>query len=258
MKGYVEHRLFGGQVDFGDPLVLQMLGEPAAQETILGVLRQAVDGLTLVGAQAVGDPKPLRLSPTRPFLWSRETAVADKSIFAAQPCDSGLEVRMCGFLDRCPDVEAFAKLAPEVRFSLEYRAEGGRLAYYYPDFVVRMTTGEHLVLETKGMADLDVPHKDERASRWAVDATVETGTRWRYLRVDEDVFDRYGSGLTTLGGLIDLVYEVRRQAYRESRPAPRQRSREEVVAALARIRQKTRGVGGVDDEIRRYRDDPSD
>ena len=89
-----------------------------------------------------------------------------------------------------------------------------------------------------------------------MDATVETGTRWRYLRVDEEVFDQHAPRLTTLDQLIDLVYEVRRQAYLRTRTAPRQRGREEVVEALARIREKTRGVTGVDEEIRRQRDEP--
>jgi hypothetical protein len=61
---------------------------------------------------------------------------------------------------------------------------GGRLAYYYPDFVVRLSGGDHVVVETKGLADVDVPHKDERASRWALDATAASGVRWSYLRVD--------------------------------------------------------------------------
>jgi len=238
VKGYVEIRVFGGPVDFGDPLVLQMLGEPVVQETVLGALREAVDAVTLVGAHAVGDTKPIRLSATRPFLWSRDTAVAVKSVFPLQPCDSGFEVVFCGFLDRCPDVEAFAKLAQEVRFSLEFRAERGRLAYYYPDFVVRLGTGEHLVVETKGRADLDVPRKDERATRWAVDATVASGTRWRYLRVDQEVFDEHAARLTSMHALVDLVYEMRRQEYLVDRPPPRKRTREELLALMADIRER--------------------
>ncbi|HZI96880.1 MAG TPA: DEAD/DEAH box helicase family protein [Actinomycetales bacterium] len=257
VRGYVEQRTFGGPVDFDDPLVLQMLAEPVVRETVLGALREAVDAVTLVSQQASGEAKPLLLSRTRPFLWSRETARAARSVFSAQPCDSGFEVQFSGFADRCDDVEAFAKLAQEVRFSLEYRAEGGRLAYYYPDFVVRLTTGEHLVVETKGLADLDVPRKDERAVRWAVDASIVSGRRWRYLRVDQEVFDAHVTRLTSMQALVDLVAEVRRQAYLAGQPAPRRRTREELLAVMDDVRRRTRGMDiDVDADIRRLREDP--
>jgi type III restriction enzyme len=256
VRGYIERRLFGRVVSMGESRVLASLRVPAVQEIVLSVLREAIDERTLVGTTASSEPKPLILSRTRPFLWSREKAKAEKSVFSAQPCDSGFEVQFCGFLDRCPDVNAFAKLAREVRFSLEYRAEGGRLAYYYPDFVVRLDNGDCLVVETKGLADLDVPHKDQRASRWAVDATVVSGMKWSYVRVDEGLFDRYARDLRSMRQLIDLIFEQRRTSYLESRQAPRRRSREEVLALMSRVRDKTRGVTGVDDELRRLRDDP--
>ncbi|QQQ75487.1 DEAD/DEAH box helicase family protein [Saccharothrix sp. 6-C] len=255
VKGYIEERIFGRQVNLADPQVLATLREPAVQEIILTALRQAVDERTLTSSAAVGEPKPLLLSRTRPFLWSREIAVADKSIFSAQPCDSGFEVQFCGFLDRSQDVAAFAKLAREVRFSLEYRAEGGRLAYYYPDFVVRLTSGACLVVETKGLADLDVPHKDERAVRWASDATAASGVQWSYLRVDESLFARYARDLRSMEQLADLVYEHRRAEYLRSRPAGRKRSREELLSLMSQVSDKTRGVTGVDEEIRRLRDE---
>jgi len=257
VKGYVERRLFGGPVDFADPLVLQALEEPANQETVLAVLRQAVDDATLQRDDVVAtDVKELRLSSTRPFLWSGDTATVTKSVFSLQPCDSGLEVSFCGFLDRCPDVEAFAKLAREVRFSLEYRAEGGRLAYYYPDFVVRLSGGAHLLVETKGLADLDVPHKDERATRWSVDATVASGVRWNYLRVDEEPFRAHETSLTTAGALVDMVYaRIRERVLAEVDTGPRQpRTREQILAGMEEIRRKMVGITGIDEELRRARD----
>lgn len=256
VRGYIEERAFGGPVDMADRLVLQTLREPAVQEAVLGALRQTIDEHTLVGTTPITEPKPLLLSSTRPFAWSRDIARVAKSVFTLQPCDSGFEVRFSEFLDRCSDVAAFAKLAPEVRFSMEYRAESGRLAYYYPDFVVRRDRGQCMVIETKGRADLDVPHKDERAHRWAVDATVASGTRWSYLRVDEELFDRHESSLATLQQLVDTVYEVRRQEHLRALPAPRKLSREDAFALMDRVREKTRGVTGVDEEISRLRDDP--
>lgn len=257
LKGYIEARLFGGPVDFGDPRVLQALAEPAVQETVIGVLRSAVDDATLGETRlALGDVKELPLTATRPFLWSGETATAAKSVFNLQPCDSGLEVRFCLALDRFPDVAAFAKLAREVRFSLEYRGESGRLAYYYPDFAVRLVSGDHLLVETKGRADLDVPHKDERAARWAVDASAATGVRWSFLRVDEELFDRHESAWSSAEQLVSAVYAARAERLLAETGASGAGGT--VGERLGRIRAKTAGVdvADVDAEVRRMRDEP--
>lgn len=259
VKGYLEGRAFGGPVDLADPLVLQSLEVPAVRETVLAVLRQAVDEATLQRDEVVvTEAKELLLSTTRPFLWSGETAVVSKSVFNLQPCDSGLEVSFCSFLERCPDVAAFAKLAREVRFSLEYRAEGGRLAYYYPDFVARLTGGEHLLVETKGLVDLDVPHKDERAARWAVDASVASGVRWTYLRVDETPFRTHEAALTTAAGLVDLVHARTREAVLaelDNPAAKAPRTREEALALQQDMARRLSGVTGADELLRDMRDD---
>jgi type III restriction enzyme len=259
VKGYLEKRAFGGPVGLADPLVLQSLEVPAVRETVLAVLRQAVDEATLQRDElVVTEAKELLLSTTRPFLWSGETATVSKSVFNLQPCDSGLEVSFCAFLERCSDVAAFAKLAREVRFSLEYRAEGGRLAYYYPDFVVRLAGGEHLLVETKGLADLDVPHKDERAARWAVDASVASGVRWTYLRVDETPFRTYEGALTTAAGLVDLVHARTREAVLAELNAPAAqapRTREEALALQQDMARRMSGVTGGDELLRGMRDD---
>lgn len=257
VNDWVEQRAFGGPVSFDDPLVLQALAEPTVQVQVLAVFRQALDEVTIdTRSSAVSEARALALSATRPFLWSRETAAAHRSIFSAQPCDSGLEVRMCGFLDRCDDVAAFAKLGREVRFSLDYRNADGRLAYYYPDFVVRMVDGIHLVLETKGLVDLDVPAKDARAQRWATEASAAAGVVWRYHRVDEEVFDSYAGRLGSLGGLLDVVRARAREALLAGLPAPRRRSREELVALMDATVAKTLGSTGADDSLRQLREDP--
>jgi len=257
VRGWVQTRAFGGPVDFGDPLVLQTLAEPAVQETVLGVVAAAVDEATVATSEAVQaeEGKQLLLSATRPFLWSGATATAERSVFSAQPCDSGLEVQFVGFLDRCSDVAAFAKLAREVRFSLDYRGDGGRLAYYYPDFVARLVTGEHLLLETKGLVDVSVAAKDARATRWAIDATGLSGTPWSYVRIDEGLFQAQASQIASLAALVDAAHARRREQVLAAMPDLPRQSQDEIVARMHRMSEQLRGVTGVDEEIRRGRDD---
>lgn len=255
VKGYLEERAFDGPVDVGDPLVLQALREPAARQQVIAPLEAAILERTLTTALQETPVKPLLLSRTRPFLWSHQSVVVGKSVFSRQPCDSGLEMRFCEFLDRASDVESFAKLAPPARFSLEYRAEGGRLAYYYPDFVVRGIDGSHWLLETKGLVDPTVPLKDERATRWATEATSLTGTRWTYLRIDQAPFEENIAALGTLVQLVDLVREVRRSELLGSLPAPRRRERTEILEAMRRVEDGMRGVTGIDEAVNRFRND---
>lgn len=53
-----------------------------------------------------------------------------------------------------------------------------------------------------------------------------------------------------------MIFETRRQEYLRKRRPPRARSRAEVLALMDRIREKTRGVTGVDEEIARIREEP--
>ena len=57
-------------------------------------------------------------------------------------------------------------------------------------------------------------------------------------------------------GLVeDVVAEVRRQDYLRSQPEPRRRSREEILAAMAKAREAIPPFD-IEAEIRRLREDP--
>ena len=256
VRTYVERKAFGAPVDLDDSRVSRALAEPVAQESILGVLKHAVDEATLLDAAAVIERAPVAISTTRPFLWSKEVAVATRSVFPLQPCDSGLEVQMVGFLDRCSDVASFAKLAPAARVSMEYRNADGRLAFYFPDFLVRLDDDRHFLVETKGVVDLDVPEKDRRAAQWALDATLSAHVRWEYVRVDQDLFDEHSSRLSAFDGLVATVRaRERAKLLSEISPAGK-RTPKELLALMDEVRQRTRGSDiDVDAELRRQRDE---
>ena len=52
---------------------------------------------------------------------------------------------------------------------------------------VRAHTG---VIETKGREDIDVAHKDRAARIWCENASLLTGTAWRYLKVPQGEFTK--------------------------------------------------------------------
>lgn len=242
VRGYIEERAFDRTVNLHDPLVLYALAQPATQEIVVGTLRAAVDQATLQttdGVSAAG-VKARALSSTKPFLWSGELAVGAKSVFSRQACDSGLEVQVVGFLDRCPDIAAFAKLAPAMRVSMEYRSEQGGLAFYFPDFAVRDVAGDHYLVETKGLVDVAVAAKDQRAAQWCLDATMVTGVRWSYLRVDEDLFSRHAGAVSEFHELAAAVRAVRRADRLRALAASHPQSREEVLRLMRDVASRTR------------------
>ena len=44
-------------------------------------------------------------------------------------------------------------------------------------------------IETKGREDLDVSHKDRAARLWCENATLLTGTEWRYIKIPQKEFE---------------------------------------------------------------------
>ena len=56
-----------------------------------------------------------------------------------------------------------------VYFKLDYVNSGGDISNYYPDFLVKLTDGRIVVVETKGQEDLDVPLKIQRIRQWCED-----------------------------------------------------------------------------------------
>lgn len=61
----------------------------------------------------------------------------------------------------------------------------GNLRYYEPDFVAITTDSVHYLIETKGLEDVNVAHKDRAARLWCENATLLTGKPWAYLKVQQ-------------------------------------------------------------------------
>lgn len=103
-----------------------------------------------------------------------------KSHLSHAVVDSNLERKMCAVLDAHPAVEAWVKNhklyleIPYLYFGTTYR--------YRPDFIVRLTTGRHLIIEGKGEPTERDDAKATAARRWvdAVNAWGDLG-EWNHL-----------------------------------------------------------------------------
>jgi len=190
VKKYVVEKLFSEKVDLDDPRVLYKLSSPEVQEQLIRLFVEAFKDMTFVEREPEREDF-IKLSDTRPFVWSKMVYPANRSIFNYVPCDNDFEVDFAKFLDRAEDVIAFSKIVPKIGFFVEYRDSDGNLRLYYPDFVILSNNNERLIVETKGREDVDVKYKDKRIKLWCEDATKLTKSKWAFKRIDQEDFEKY-------------------------------------------------------------------
>jgi type III restriction enzyme len=190
VKRYVSEKLFTERVDLDDPRVLYKLSSPEVQQQLTSLFIEAFKEMTF-SEREPDKAGFIKLSDTKPFVWSKMVCSGNKCIFNYCPCDNNFEVEIAKFFDRAEDVVSFAKIVPKLGFFVEYRDSDGKLRLYYPDFVIKTDSGEHCIVEAKGREDIDVQYKDKRMKVWCEDATRLTNTKWSFTRIDQEDFERY-------------------------------------------------------------------
>ncbi len=193
VKAFVQNDLFDRVVDLEHPNTLRNLSELAATKTLLESFKKVINALTV---QDRGDAEirdTIKLRQTRPFVTKdQEYLVPKKSVFNRIIGDSHLELRFASFLEECSDVVSYAKNYMAVHFKLDYVNADGNISNYYPDFLVKLTDGRIVVVETKGQQDLDVPAKMERLRQWCEDINrIQADATYDFVYVDEKSFDKY-------------------------------------------------------------------
>ena len=193
VKGFVQNDLFGQPVEMELPNTLRNLSELAATKTVIETFKKAINDLTV---RDKGDAKirdTIKLRQTRPFVVKDQGyLMPKKSVFNRVIGDSHFELQFASFLDECADVASFAKNYLAVHFKLDYVNAGGDISNYYPDFLVKLTDGRVVVLETKGQEDLDVPLKTQRLRQWCEDVnSMQSEVEYDFVYVDEEGFGKY-------------------------------------------------------------------
>lgn len=193
VKVFVEHSLFGQQVDLEAPNTLRNLSELGPTKTVLEAFKKSINALTVRDKGDAEIRDTIKLRETRPFpAKDQGYLVPKKSVFNRIIGDSHLELEFASFLEEALDVEAFAKNYLAVRFKLDYVNATGDISNYYPDFLVRLSDGRVFVVETKGQEDLDVPFKMARLRQWCEDVNrAQPDTTFDFVFVDQASFDKY-------------------------------------------------------------------
>ncbi|MDM8544428.1 hypothetical protein QUF90_25410 [Desulfococcaceae bacterium HSG9] len=115
-----------------------------------------------------------------------------KSVFNGIIGDSHFELEFANFLEQCGDVISYAKNYLAVHFKLDYVNIGGDISNYYPDFLVKLSKGKVIVVETKGREDLDSPPKMARLKQWCEDinAAQLSEIAYDFVFVDDVDFEK--------------------------------------------------------------------
>lgn len=190
VREFLATRAFGKPVELEGQEMIHAISSNVAQYVTVDLFVKALRSL-VVEEQEPKLTASRRVSETPAFPYSRKHAFsASKTIFNLAACDNGFEERFARFLQAAPDVTAFAKLPPQFGFAIEYTDSAANLRYYEPDFVAVLADGSHRLIETKGLEDPNVAHKDQAARLWCENATQLTGARWHYLKVPQAGFEK--------------------------------------------------------------------
>ncbi len=193
VKAFVQDELFDRAVDLESPNTLRNLSELAATKMLIESFKKAINALTVQDKGNAEIRDTIKLRQTRPFVVKDQGyLVPKKSVFNRIIGDSQLELRFAGFLEDCSDVLSYAKNYLAVRFKLDYVNSDGDISNYYPDFLVKLTDGRIVVVETKGQEDLDVRLKVQRIRQWCEDINgLQSDVTYDFVYVGEEGFKKY-------------------------------------------------------------------
>lgn len=215
LESFLTEVLFGEKLTLYDPRLAGRLGEPDVREYVRAIFVPLIRERTTTREERRPEGPGRSVTAWKPFqvTHSQEHPAipATRTAFNLVTCHRGFEVGMSQFLDRAPDVAAFAKNAGPQALRVDYSTRQGQIAFYTPDFLVRLTDGSHLLVETKGRVDRDVPLKARAATAWC---QAVGKAKWRYLYVPQETFETFaGNSVEMLvracePALLDLLSEA--------------------------------------------------
>jgi len=189
IRDFFENKAFGRWVDLNDMVTVRAMSTQVASYVCIQEFSR------ILKQRSIADQVPELVAPARmlstcqPFPWSRKVYEANRCVFNMVPCDNDFEKSFARFLDHADDISAFAKLPQPFGFSIDYVDLGMNLRSYYPDFVALDSSGQHWLIETKGMESAEVSQKDAAAANWCENATTLTKISWRYVKVPQKGFE---------------------------------------------------------------------
>lgn len=170
VKEFIKYHLFDQELNLEDLNSLRNLSEIEATRTIIETFKKEINALTVLDKGEAEIREYIKISKIRPFVVRDQSYIVPrKSVFNKIIGDSHFELEFANCLDSCDDIISFAKNFSRINFKLDYRNSEGSISNYYPDFIVKVSSTEYYIVETKGREDLDDPEKIKRLEQWCED-----------------------------------------------------------------------------------------
>jgi len=206
VKQFMSNNLFGKTVDLEDRNIARNLSDTETRTTIIEVFKKYINDLTVVDVGTSKIIDRIRVGSTKTFAVPRasEYLTAKKSVFNKIVGDSHFELQFAGFLDAAVDVTSFVKNFQQLNFKMTYQKHDGSIGSYFPDFTIKLKSGDFYVVETKGAEALDDPRKIERLRIWCEDASKAQGKNWGCLYIRQEQWVKLGQIPNSFGEIINL------------------------------------------------------
>lgn len=211
VKSFVREQLFDQIVELESPNTLRNLSELRASKVIIQTFKEEINNLTIHDKGDAEIRDTIKLRQTRPFVTKNQPYLTPKkSVFNRIIGDSHLELLFARFLEDCQDVVSYAKNYWAVHFKLDYVNADGDISTYYPDFIVKLAQDMVVIVETKGLEDLDVPLKMKRLHQWCADINrAQKKVQYDFVYVDQEGFEKYRP--TSFRQLLDAFTEYKKE-----------------------------------------------
>ncbi len=196
LKDFLTDILFEKKVDINDQRLISRLGDSDVREHIFAVFvpilrakttkkeKRKIEG----GSRSVTSWKPFQVT----FSINKPAIEAKNTPFNLVTCNHSFEERFANFLRNADDVVSFCKNAGPQSLKIDYLSSELRTNIYIPDFIVRMKTGEYVLVETKDLHDREQAFKARDGNAWCKSATTEK-SKWDYLFVKQTTFANFNS-----------------------------------------------------------------
>jgi len=193
VKDFISNHLFKQKVNINDTNTIRNLSEIEASKTIIEIFKKYINELTVKDKGEAEIRDYIKLRKTRPFVAKEQGyIIPKKSVFNKIIGDSNLELEFSNFLEQCDDIISYSKNYLAVHFTIDYINSDGFPSNYYPDFFVKVNDNKIVIVETKGLADLDVPQKMNRLKQWCEDINkIQNNNIFDFIYVDEESFHKY-------------------------------------------------------------------
>lgn len=193
VKYFIQNDLFHVPVDLESLNTLRNLSELEVSKTLVETFVKEINSLTIEDKGEAKIKDYIKLKKTRPFVVKEQKyLIPKKSIFNKIIGDGDLELSFAGFLEQCDDIISYAKNYLAVHFKIDYVKANGNISNYYPDFIVKCSEKSIVIVEKKGLENLDVPLKMARLKQWCIDINkAQSDVDYDYVFVDEESFKKY-------------------------------------------------------------------